>query len=121
MRTIDTLSQMPATDFLDTTKLVTNYDGLNREYGNEQYNKGLEIGSKATEVHISVRNVWSAKLKTGGHMQSYETIGYHSGTAALMRGFIDSGVKIVVWRDLPADESGDYRVTNTVIREGTNS
>jgi hypothetical protein len=115
MRTIDQLSQMPATDFLDTTKLISDYDALNSQYGIEQYNKGLEIGHSATEVHISIRNVWSARMKNGGIMQSYETLGYHSGTAALMRGFIDSGVTIVVWRQNTLDD-GSYTVTDTVIQ-----
>lgn len=115
--TISQLSAMPATAFLNPKNFKTLFDREGSKYGQEQYAKGLAIGNDAKEVHISIRNVWSATTKTGGSIQSYETLGYHSETAELLRGFIDSGVTIVVWRDIPdPDDDLAYRVVDTVIQ-----
>lgn len=109
-RTLNELSNMSAESFLNPDNFRTFFDSTSLKYGAEQYAKGLEYGSVAEVVHISVRNVWSVVKKDGGNIQSYETIGYHSQTAELLRGFIDSGATIVVWRD-----DGE-RVTDTVIQ-----
>lgn len=114
--TIDQLSKLPAEAFQNPDNLASDYDLLSSEdYAHSQYNKGLTIGQCSKVIHISIRNVWSAELKNGGRMSSYETIGYHAHTASLLRGFIDSGVTIVVWREQPEDD-GSYTVVDTVIQ-----
>lgn len=66
-------------------------------YKESQYQKGIKIGKEANEVIIGENWVWSAQMKDGSNIYSYEKLGYHAHTAALFQGFIDSGVKI---RDL---------------------
>lgn len=102
----------PALSFLDWMSFTSGMDNLsNRNYADQQYIRGLRIGDAAKVVNISVSNVWSAVTEEST-IQSYEKIGYHAHTAHLLRGFIDSGVRIVVWR-----QDGDM-ITNTVIQEG---
>jgi hypothetical protein len=94
------LNAMPARDFLDPSKFVTESDARNkaRGYDAEQYAKGLEIGKNAKTIYISCGSVWSAELKSGSSLLSYEGIGYHACTADLLRGFLDSGCAIIVHR-----------------------
>lgn len=73
----------------------------------EQYKKGLETGQNAQHISIAVNGVWGAKMNDGGHVASYERIGYHASTAALLRGFLASGVKIKVHRY----QDGKFRET----------
>jgi len=65
-----------------------------------QYAKGLEIGRAALAVHIAVNGTWSADMRTDRpserrSISSYEKLGYHADTAALLRGFVESGCQIV--------------------------
>lgn len=69
-----------------------------REYAAKQYAKGLEIGRASLSVHISCNGVWGATGKDGSSVSSYEGIGYHSATKDLLRGFLDSGCAIDVYR-----------------------
>jgi len=87
-----------AVDFLQPELFVTAYD-TNHDYAKAQYRKGLDIGSRAAYVSISIYGTWSAQMKNGGSMSSYEKIGYHIHTAELLRGFIHTGVMIKVFRD----------------------
>lgn len=108
-----------AQDFLNPDNFITGYDSLNAEYQTQQYNKGLELGKNALVINISVSDVWSMVMKDGSLRTSYERIGYHAGTAALLRGFIDSGAKIVIWRDSEKYDDDGYRyIENTTIQEG---
>ena len=78
--------------YLDYTKFDSGY--VDSQYGAEQYAKGLQIGAEFDTVTISIYGTWGARsaLKM---ITSYETLGYHSNTHMLLKGFIDSGVKIV--------------------------
>ena len=49
-------------------------------------------------MSISENGVWGAQLKDGSHLSSYEVLGYHACTADLLRGLLDSGVPIRVYR-----------------------
>lgn len=81
------------------TNLVSLMDGWSDgEYAKRQYAKGLQTGLDAKTIHIAINNVWSADMKTGGHLSSYEKLGYHGCTRHLMQGFLDSGCRIVVHR-----------------------
>jgi hypothetical protein len=67
-------------------------------YAKEQYEKGLKIGAESLSVSIACNSTWGARGKNGGVTSSYEGIGYHAATGWLLKGFIDSGVPIVVYR-----------------------
>jgi len=69
------------------------------ELGNQkQYERGLEVGRESEYVTICKDGTWSARSLEGVITTSYERIGYHSGTAALLQGFLDSGVEMYVDR-----------------------
>lgn len=86
--------------FLNPDNLVSLMDGWSDgDYAKQQYAKGLDLGTRAKTVHIAVNNVWSADMKDGSNMFSYEKIGYHGCTRHLLHGFLDSGVRIVVHRN----------------------
>jgi len=112
------LSRDKPEDFLNPMNFVTVYDGAdNEDYRKDQEAKGLDIGGRAIEIIISTHNVWSARMRPQNgfareSLSSSETIGYHAGTAALLRGFIDSGCRIVVCRNI------DGKFSSTVIQEG---
>lgn len=95
-----TLSSLPAEAYLNSERFVTAFDAMhkNRDTAARQYQHGMDVGKRANRVHIAVNSVWSASMKDGGSLQSYEGIGYHACTADLLRGFLDSGVTIVVHR-----------------------
>lgn len=68
------------------------------EKAKEQLAEGIRIGSAAIQITIGINDVWSAKMKDGGSLQSYEKIGYHARTRELLQGFIASGCPIFVVR-----------------------
>lgn len=85
--------------FLNSENLVSLMDGWSDgNYAKQQYAKGLDLGTRATVVNIACNNVWSADMKDGSNLFSYEKIGYHGCTRHLLQGFLDSGVRIVVHR-----------------------
>jgi len=86
-----------ATDYRYPYLFTTAMDNTSGD--DQQYTKGLDIGRKANLVSISIYGSWTAQMKDGGSMTSYEKIGYHANTADLLRGFIDSAVPIKVYRD----------------------
>jgi len=70
-----------------------------------QYKKGLETGKNSEYVTIARNGTWTARTNNGGVVTSYEGIGYHASTAALLRGFLDSGTEVYVSR-----ENGETRI-----------
>lgn len=99
MPTIKELSALPAEAYLDPSRFRTPYDGEGAN--EEQYAKGLKIATEFAEVHIAVNSVWSACKRSDNEnasCQSYETIGYHAGTADLLRGFLAGTARIIVHR-----------------------
>lgn len=97
MNTYDVLNRMKPVEFLNANTFVTGYD--RPDYGQEQYAKGLRIASESREVGVSANGTWYAVSKDGkGYTISYEGIGYHANTANLLRGFLDSGVPVVIHR-----------------------
>lgn len=87
-------------DYLNTDSLVTFFDGMGTNSGlaAKQYHEGKLIGMLCDHVSIGYNGCWSATMKDGSHLSSYEKIGYHACTADLMRGFIESGCAIFVYR-----------------------
>jgi hypothetical protein len=59
---------------------------------------GYNCGKLAEEINIAINNVWSACMKNGGTMQSYERIGYHAKSGDRLNGMIASGATIKVHR-----------------------
>ena len=107
------LSALPSEAYLDPEKFRTATDSLPpSRYTQEQHKKGLLTGLRAREITISCSSVWGATMLDGGILSSYEGIGYHSRTAELLQGFLDSGCRIVVYRHDPWGN-----VSSTVIRE----
>lgn len=87
--------------YLNWRNFVTDYPldaDPNHPRQGEQYAAGLKTGREAREIHLSIKGVWSARMKNGSSIQSYEGIGYHASTASLLRGFLDSGAPIIVHR-----------------------
>lgn len=93
------LSAKPASDYLNPANFQTAMDGAPpASYRAEQYRKGLEFGKNAEYIAIAANSVWGGRTKDGGHVSSCEGIGYHSCTAELLRGFLESGAPLFVYR-----------------------
>lgn len=86
---------MTAADYRDPNNFRTVFD--RKDYGNEQYQKGLELGADCSGIFIAMNNCWSARRKDGAHITAYEKLGYHANTADLLRGFLDSGCAVSVF------------------------
>ena len=71
------------------------------DYAEKQYNKGLLYGNEAEYVYITPTGTWAVKTVDGGFISSYEVLGYHRSTRELLKGFIDSGAKIVSYWNFP--------------------
>jgi hypothetical protein len=109
------LNALPPETFLHPERFVTEYDGVKNEaYRKQQYTKGLEQGKRACCIWIAANGTWGADTLEGGFISSYEGIGYHAGTADLLRGFLDSGCQVKVYRNARST----YQ-TETIIREAT--
>jgi hypothetical protein len=99
MKPYSELNAMPAESFLNPSLFGWPTPCVEPTgYALEQYNKGLAIGQKSLSVHIACNSTWGGSGKNGGQTSSYEGIGYHAGTGWLLKGFLDSGVPIVVYR-----------------------
>jgi hypothetical protein len=93
------LEKLPAEAYLEWENFDTLFDELpvNLEKAQDAYQKGLDVGKEYDEITLSVRGVWGAH-KENSHCQSYEGIGYHANTKWLLKGFLDSGCPIAVYR-----------------------
>lgn len=94
------MSQFTHEDFITSTKFGTPFDGMpsNLENREKRYQDGLKVGKDAKAVVVGPTDVWSAQMKDGASLQSYERIGYHANTKAFWQGVLDSGVKVIVYR-----------------------
>jgi hypothetical protein len=91
------MSNYTADDFRNADNFRTGYD---TDAGSKDaYAKGRRIGMQSKSVTIALNDTWSADGKTGGILTSYQRLGYHADTAALLRGLLDSGVMLAVYRD----------------------
>lgn len=90
------IETMAAEEFKNIDGLKTQWDSP--ESDQEQYAEGLRLGAEMEYISISINGVWGGRTKDGASIQSYEKIGYHRSTGALMRGFLDSGVAVFVYR-----------------------
>lgn len=96
------IEKLPAESYLNPELFRTEWDTLpantGKGYSDQQYQTGLLVGRESEYVTISARGTWGAVGKRGSVTTSYEGIGYHACTADLLRGFLDSGVSIIVYR-----------------------
>lgn len=72
--------------------------GLCDKIKEEHRQRGIQIGNEHEYITIAVNNVWGGRTKDDGQTQSYEKIGYHSGTYDFLKGLCDSNVTIYVVR-----------------------
>jgi hypothetical protein len=88
-----------AADFLNPELFKTAFDAAT--IADKQYETGLatgrEVRSNGGQVTIGQNDVWGAHHGNTS-ISSYEKLGYHANTADLLRGFLDSGVEIIVYR-----------------------
>lgn len=98
------LEEFPAEAYLEPLNFATDSDGWPPAgYALEQYEKGRKIATEFTEVAISVKSVWGAnRSASGAYLSSYEGIGYHACTCALLAGFLAGPADLVVYRWNPA-------------------
>ena len=92
------LEALPPEAYLDPELFKTDFDGAGPHTPARQYRVGYGIGLTSAEVQISESSTWGASRLDGSSTTSYEKIGYHAGTTDLLRGFLASGVRIVVYR-----------------------
>jgi hypothetical protein len=68
------------------------------ELDKQQYAEGLKQAEGLQYLTIGYNGCWGGFTKNCGSLTSYERIGYHASTAALLKGFLDSGIPIFVYR-----------------------
>lgn len=90
------LSTLAPHDYLNPNLFRTPWD-TRPEYGQDQYNYGLDIGRRFPKIFIGANSVWSAQ--GDGTVSAYEGIGYHSHTADLLSGFLASPAEVWVYRN----------------------
>jgi len=100
------LNARPARDFLDAPSFGTDFD-VDEDRSEQRYQDELKRCEGYTAFHIGINGTWSAKCKDGGHVSSYEGIGYHAYTADLLQAVLDSDCAFIVHR-LEDDEIVDY-------------
>lgn len=103
-------SKCSPSDYLNPELFITGYDLLNKHRPASQYKTGLTIGLEAKTIGISANGCWFAAMKDNSLMTSYEVIGYHANTCELLKGFLDSGCRFIVYRQT---ESG---ITETEVK-----
>ncbi|MFF8629712.1 hypothetical protein [Streptomyces werraensis] len=119
MRPYSVLNALPPEAFLKPEDFATESDSINPLYAAEQYQKGRKLSEEYGRIIIRANGTWAAEdgpigpgnARTIG-AYSYEGIGYHAHTAALLRGFLDGPAPIDVER-----RQEDYSVKTTRIKE----
>jgi len=95
-----------AEDFLHPANFITALDTM--PVANSTDVGGL--ASSMLDVTIAINDVWSGVQKDGGHVSSYERIGYHANTAARWNNFLESTATITIYR-LEVSKIVCYRVS----------
>lgn len=100
MKTYTELAALPVEAYLNPDNFITDWDKIHegKDYPKKQYQHGLEIARNAVEVGIAQNGTWYARTKEGGHITSYEGIGYHACTAPLWRGLL-TAENVYVYRN----------------------
>src|SRR3954469_837307 len=101
MKTRKELNELPADAYLNPENFRTPHWPNRPLHALEQYNTGLEYGKKF-DIHIGYEGAWGGVNGSvlGSHttLTTYEVIVYHSDTDELLRGLLDSGARITVYR-----------------------
>lgn len=92
-------NKLPAEAFLNPENFGTAFD-VSPSEADKRYHYGRTTGEQAQEITIAINGAWGAKMKTGGLLSASERIGHHAYTAALLRGFLDSGCAVTVYREV---------------------
>jgi len=102
---MSTIQPQDVTATIKADDYVTAFDGpANEAYRAKRHAEGLELARKGAIIYISATGSWSARIPSlfgmGGyaHLQAYERLGYHAGTAALIQGWLDGGATIMDYR-----------------------
>lgn len=90
------LEELPAGHYREPALFVTAWD--TPELNDKQYAEGLRLGRELKRISIGCNGCWGGVSVNDGVVTSYERIGYHASTAALLQGMLDSGVEITVYR-----------------------
>ena len=82
-------------------ELIADFEGwpTSPDQAEKSYRKGREDGPTFMVVSIAANNVWGASCRDGGNLSSYERIGYHAGSVDFIKGVLDSGCPVRVYRD----------------------
>jgi len=82
-------------------ELIADCDGFptSPDQADKAYQRGLQDGPTFRSVTIAVNNVWGASCRDGGNLSSYEKVGYHAGSVDFIKGILDSGCPVRVYRD----------------------
>ena len=105
-------SNRHAADFTDPSKFQMTQLRTTSQGAEKQRAKGMAAATEST-VHIGVDDVWCVQ-GTNGWFATYEKLGFHADTAALLQGFIDSGRTFFVHRWNEALCAPDrYAITGT--------
>ncbi|WP_328377067.1 hypothetical protein OHB13_11995 [Streptomyces sp. NBC_00440] len=116
------LNSLPPEEFLKPENFATEFDARNADAAERQYRYGLKLSTDYGRIIIRANSTWAAedgpvdpitRARTLGSY-SYEGIGYHAHTAALLRGFLDGPAPVDVER-----RQGDYSVKTTRIKEAS--
>lgn len=93
------LAALPASAYLNPSLFRTEMDSLpEKGYAEKRYQEALSLGREpGMVITINARSVWSGRASNRS-AQSYEGIGYHSCTASVLQGFLNSGCEIMVLR-----------------------
>lgn len=97
-KSYEELSKLKAEDYLNPNNFKTEFDRINPRRSQEQYETGLRWSNSAEEIHLNFQGIWSAKMKDGSFITSYEGIGYHGNTAELLKGFLEGIAPLIVHR-----------------------
>ena len=71
----------------------------------KHYDRGREDAGGMDYITISGNNVWGGRSKSGGSVQSYEKIGYHTGAADWLVGALTTDCPVYAfcedgWREV---------------------
>jgi len=61
---------------------------------NEHYQRGIRTGNECVCITISLHDVWSGEGKNGASIQSYERIGYHTGSIDFLSGVLSTDCEV---------------------------
>lgn len=108
------LNALPPEAFLNPESFVTSWEGeKDTAYKAKQRKAALEASERAYEsggsVYVLANGTWGASAG-GWVLSTYEGIGYHAGTAEVLRGLLEGPAAFYVYRATPEG------VTRTLIK-----